>query len=205
MTPPLTPESDEAQRWLEEELLKGVYSEQRSFWAWLWEKISEFLERVFAQADGIQGVFLPLLILAVTGGIITLAFIYGRSVRRPRSRRATPTGMWQAEDHRSADDLRQAARQAASASDYSLAVIEQFRAIVRSVEQRGVIEPTDGMTALEVARDIARGFPDHAPEIQNGATLFNSALYGTGRARASDYESLVHLELHLSETPVGAK
>ncbi len=207
-SPPLVPDSEEARDWAREELSKGVYSSAPSFWEWVQEKILGFISEIIARGSGLESAFLPLTVLAVIAGIAVLALAYRGPVRRRRARAPEPGGVWHADDARTASELRAAAQTAASAGDFARAVIEQFRAIVRTLEERELIEATQGMTALEVAREVAAHFPSSRESLEAGAEVFNESLYGRGRANEADYLDLRELESRLREperTEVPAK
>src|SRR5699024_867864 len=95
--------------------------------------------------------------------------------------------------------LREAADSAATGGDFTLAVIEQFRATVRALEERGLLETTRGMTAMEVAGTAARVFPQRSEPLHRGARSFNEALYGNQPATHAQYIVLRDLERDLQD------
>lgn len=194
-SPPLVPDSEEAREWLLEELGREVYSEAPSFWEWLLEQINRIIQRITEYGDGFDAVFLPLVVLALVAGVIILAFLYGGPVRRRRRVAPPPEdGIWESGDARTAEILRQSAARAAAAGDYSLAVIEQFRATARTLEEHGSIETTAGMTAGEVGHRIATAVPAAHGAAGPAAGRFNNARYGAIRASAADYEAMLDFD-----------
>lgn len=198
LSPPLVPDSEEAREWLQEELSREVYSQSPSFWEWLLSKIEQLIHNITSYGNGLEAVFLPLVILALVAGIIILAFIYGRPARRSRGADPVVGGVWQEDDTRTAEALQQSAAQAAAAGDYTLAVIEQFRATVRGLEEQGAIETTAGMTASEVAQIISVVQPGVRDLARHAAARFNGSLYGALVASETDYTVMLEFDSALT-------
>ncbi len=196
--PPLVPDSEEAAEWAREELSRSVYSSAPSFWEWLWEKFLELLEKITSLGSGLGPAFVPLIILTLVAAVIILALTLSGPIRRRRAA-DTPGAMWQDDDARSAAQLREAAHTAATGGDFTLAVIEQFRATVRALEERGLLETTRGMTAMEVAGTAALVFPQRSEPLHRGADSFNEALYGNRPATHAQYIALRDLERDLKD------
>lgn len=197
--PPLVPDSDEAAEWAREELSRSVYSTGPSFWEWLWAKFLELLEKITSLGSGLGPTFVPLIILTLVAAVIILALTLSGPIRRRRAAAGAPGAMWQDDDARSAAQLREAADSAATGGDFTLAVIEQFRATVRALEERGLLETTRGMTAMEVAGTAARVFPQRSEPLHRGARSFNEALYGNQPATHAQYIVLRDLERDLQD------
>lgn len=194
---PLLPDSDEAREWAHEELSRGVYGTEVSWWELLWEAIRGLLARIADATSGLGPVFLPLIILSLVVAAIILAVVLGGSHRQNRRRTPAGVGLWEEDDHRTAAQLRDAARVAASAGDFRLAVVEQFRALVRELEERSLLDATAGMTAWEVARLATGIFPRETDELLRAAELFNSVLYGESVAAGPDFHRLLDLDSRL--------
>jgi len=195
-TPPLLPDSEEAREWAREELSRSVYSTAPSLWERLREWLADLLETLAGYGGGLDVAFLPVVIVLVGAAAILFAALYGNSRRRGA---LAPAGaVWAGDDRRSAAELRAAAGAARDAGDYARAAVEMFRAIVRAAEERGEVEASAGMTAVEVARALAAQFPDHHPGLQAAAGVFNEAMYGRGHAEPADVEHLTHLDAALA-------
>src|SRR5699024_10577201 len=137
--------------WAREELSRSVYSTGPSFWEWLWAKCLELREKITSLGSGLGPAFVPLIILTLVAAVIILALTLSCPIRRRRAAAGAPGAMWQDDDARSAAELREAADSAGTGGDFTLAVIDQLRATVRALEERGLLETTRGMTAMEVA------------------------------------------------------
>ena len=73
---------------------------------------------------------------------------------------------------------RKAANEAAAQRDWATAVVERFRAIIRSLDERGALEDYPGMTAHEAATIAAASVIKHADELHRAGALFDSVRYG---------------------------
>jgi hypothetical protein len=92
------------------------------------------------------------------------------------------------------DDYRKRAAAAAAGADWGTAVVERFRAIVRSAEDRAIIDPQPGRTADEVAAALGAAFHPHAFQLRQAAAVFDSVRYGKARVGRQDFENMVGLD-----------
>jgi hypothetical protein len=180
--PPLTPDDDTARRWLTQELSKPEYASARPNWFdLLSRRIAEWFDSLsLGGGHGAPGW------LAVIGGglvlvIVVFALLRFGLPRRSRRTRARRVG-GEVADTRSAEQLRAAADRAAAQGDWSLAVIERFRAIAASLAERTVVTVQPGTTAHEVALQAAGAFPAEAAALRGAADTFDAARY-LGRAQ----------------------
>jgi hypothetical protein len=89
-----------------------------------------------------------------------------------------------------AAEHRALAAAAAARGDHETAVLESMRAVVRALEERGVIEPRPGRTAIEVAQEGGQGMPTASPVLVAAAQTFNDVVYGGGTAGPDEVETL---------------
>nr|WP_185032110.1 DUF4129 domain-containing protein [Streptomyces candidus] len=101
---------------------------------------------------------------------------------------------------RSAAEHRTAAEAHAAASRWNAAVQERMRALVRSLEERTLLDHRPGRTADEAAADAGRVLPDHAARLHAAARSFDDVTYGNRTADKSAYERLRALDLDLDTT-----
>ncbi|MFI5778484.1 DUF4129 domain-containing protein, partial [Nocardia sp. NPDC051570] len=87
-----------------------------------------------------------------------------------------------------------AAEQAAARGDFDIAVRERFRAVVRGLEQGGVLEVRRARTARETADAAATSAPDRAAELPTVAQGFDEVVYGGRPATATEYERLAQAD-----------
>ena len=87
---------------------------------------------------------------------------------------------------RTAAQLRAAADAAAARGDHSAAVLERFRAMVRSLADRAVLTDRPGLTAHEAVAEAAARFPRHEPDLARAGHLFDAVRYGHVGANVED-------------------
>lgn len=180
----------------ERELSKPMYHEndpsllQRAlnrFWDWI--------GGIFDAASGATpGGPLGLLVVAV----LVIGLIAGLWWRLGTPRRTPGTVDSLFDDSpRSASEHRIAAEAHAAAGRWNQAVQERMRAIVRSLEERTLLDPRPGRTADEAAAEAGRSLPDHADGLRTSAREFDDVTYGGRTADRQAYLRLRDLDLEL--------
>ncbi|WP_194816660.1 DUF4129 domain-containing protein [Nocardia sp. XZ_19_385] len=105
----------------------------------------------------------------------------------------------------SAAQHRGAADAAAANRDYDRALRERFRAMVRGLEQGGVLEVRRSRTADETAQDVSGALPlEVTTEIQPAARSFDEVVYG-GRSATEDEYRRLELADRYSQAAPGPK
>jgi hypothetical protein len=201
--PPVLPGSDEARRWAAEELAKAEYRDAAPGWLdSLWKSILDWLRSL----DGGQGPdasgaapWIGVAIAVLIGAAIILA--------RPRLNAKTKRAraVFDADPTVSAVAYRKRAAAAAAAGDWGAAVVDCFRALVRTAEERNVLDDRPGRTADEVARELALPFSAKARPLAAAARTFDGIRYGKESAGPDDYAAMHDLDTVLqSLTPASA-
>ncbi|MFP3459385.1 DUF4129 domain-containing protein [Arthrobacter globiformis] len=196
MEPPVQPDREEARRWAVEELSKREYREAAPGWLeTLWRQFLDWLQSVTdgqSPADGPP--VAPLIGLGIAI-LIGVAIVLARP--RLNARRRAPKEIFDAETAATAADYRERAKTAAAGGDWAAAVVEQFRALVSSAEDRAVLDPQPGRTADEAAAQLTRAFPAAGDKLDAAARMFDAVRYGSGTAVAADYAAVVELDTAL--------
>ncbi len=114
--------------------------------------------------------------------LVVVALLLAWALRRaggPLARRGAAAGdaVFEA-GPRSAAQHRADADRAAAAGDWRTAVLERFRAVVRELEERGVVPEQPGRTAGETADAAGTRLPALAAELRAAARLFGDVRYG---------------------------
>jgi len=91
---------------------------------------------------------------------------------------------------RTAAEHRAAAEEAAARGDFATACRERFRALVKDLEERTILDPRPGRTADETAREVAAVSPDAAGPVTTAARRFDEVQYGARPASADDYAAI---------------
>jgi hypothetical protein len=198
---PVTPGADRARSWIEQELLDPVYHTHRS----LLQTFLDWLRQLF---HGATTLGVPSQVAAVVTAVVlvlvaAIGFWVAGPVRRARRAR-TPGAVHAGDDRRSADDLRGDAQAAAARGRWALAVAERFRAIVRDLEQRAVIDERPGRTADEAVEAAAERLGALATELRRAGRLFDDVVYGDGPADADDDAWLRALDERVARTRASA-
>lgn len=101
---------------------------------------------------------------------------------------------------RTAAEHRAAAEAHAAQGHWNQAVQERMRAIVRSLEERALLDPRPGRTADEAAAEASRTLPAHATELHAAAQSFDAITYGARTATEPTYHQLTTLDTALART-----
>lgn len=172
---PATPGAQEAREAAEAELAKPAYHPTPDLLDWLWHWLREHLDPT-AVIPGIPPLLSGLIVLLVLVTCIILLVVLLRRFRPVgRSRRASGRLF---DDERDARALARAADAAAERGDWDTAVVERFRAIIRSLDERGLIEDYPGMTAHEAAALGSGALEALGEELTRAAALFDAVRYG---------------------------
>lgn len=171
---PATPDASQAREAAERELARPEYHAQETLWERLWRWIVEHLDPGNVMPGAPRWVSILIVVVVVLALVALLLALLSRitRVRRARAERAL------FDDDRSSTALTRAADDAAGQGDWATAVVERFRAIIRSLDERGLIEDYPGMTAREAATLAARALRSLRQELLQAAALFDSVRYG---------------------------
>ena len=198
LEPPVQPDREEARRWAVEELSKREYREAAPGWLeTLWQQFLDWLQSVTdGQALAGGPPVAPLIGLGIAI-LVAAAIILARP--RLNARRRAPQQIFDAEAAATAAEYRERARAAAERGDWAAAVVEQFRALVSSAEDRAVLDPQPGRTADEAAGQLRRAFPAAGERLDAAALMFDTVRYGSGGARPADHAAMVELDSALEK------
>lgn len=116
--------------------------------------------------------------------------------RLPRRTAAGP-GLLFDDGLRSAADHRATADAHAAAGRWTEAVQERMRAVVRSLEERTLLDPRPGRTADEAATEAAVSLPEHGDDLRAAARAFDDVTYGGRTGDPDTYDRLRTLDLTL--------
>ena len=131
--------------------------------------------------------------------VVAVAVILRQIGPVARSRRVRPGGL-SGGALLTAREHRERAERAATADDYSAAILEYLRAIVATLEERGVLGPAPGRTAAELAAEAGRLLPAQAAALASAARLFDDVRYGGQRGTRAGCERLRDLDAAVAAT-----
>jgi hypothetical protein len=171
---PLDPTSPEARQWLRQELAKGEYHAEPSWW----QRFVEWLTRLL---DGPSGGGLPgwVVTVAVLVLLAVVALVVVRLIRPEAVTRGNRAPAAILEDEGlGASDYRRRAHDAAARADWDQALLDSYRALAASAVERTLLTALPGRTAHEVAVALAPVFPDHRNTLASAAAAFDDVRYG---------------------------
>ncbi|MFD9700555.1 DUF4129 domain-containing protein [Lentzea sp. NPDC059081] len=153
---------------------------------WVLDRLGE----LFAGAGGVSGITaVTVLVVVAVIIVIVVRLRTGRTTRSLRSGgEVFGTAVLTAAEHRAA------AERAAAGGDFAEAVRERFRAVVRELEHRGVLDPRAGRTVDEVALEAGRALPVLADDLRGAAVQFDDVWYGGRPATGEGYRRLVSVD-----------
>lgn len=194
---PVDPSAPIASQWLISELAKPIYQAAKPT---LFDRLAKAVSDWFAslQLGDVTGppVFgIGVVIVLVIAAIIVAFLIFGL----PRlNRRSTLSGsLFGDDDSRDSTAIRAAAEAAARAGDFSLAIIEMFRAIARGLAERTILTTSPGTTAHSFAATAGASFPELADRLAESAIDFDEVRYLGRTASRNQFEAVAAVERDL--------
>jgi hypothetical protein len=186
----LRPDPGQAREWLQRELSRPEYHEglRERFSAWL----SDLWNALTVNALSASGLSVLAIVFVVVLAAVVAALLLSRVRPEPGAghRGAGPL----ASRAVSPDELRAAAEQALASGELDRALVEAFRALATRAVMRGLVEERPGLTAHELADDLAPRFPLHADALKSAATRFDTVFYGHLAATERDARAVLELD-----------
>jgi hypothetical protein len=195
LDPPLDPTSPQARQWLEDELRKGIYHEQKG----LLERIQDWLTQLLSGTGG--GSLAGWTIwVAVAVIVAVVALVVVRSLHAERRMTAPSRDGVLDGPIRTAAEHRAAAARSLDAGDADTAVLEAYRALTRSAIERTLLDDLPGRTAHEVAVALGPVFPASASSLAIAADTFDAVRYGRRAASPESARDVIALDADLART-----
>ncbi|NUT70007.1 DUF4129 domain-containing protein [Pseudarthrobacter sp. C4D7] len=190
--PPLLPGADEARRWAAEELAKPEYRDAAPSWLdTVWQNFLDWLLSFGGSPGDAAPVPSPVIALVIAA-IIAAAVLLARPRLNARARQSAD--LFERETALAAQDYRARAEAAAADGRWGDAVVDRFRAVVRSAEDRTILEPQPGRTADEAAQALSVPFPGESRRLSRAAASFDGIRYGNRPAGSAEYREMAALD-----------
>ncbi|NEA87139.1 DUF4129 domain-containing protein [Streptomyces sp. SID14436] len=191
--PPVTLPRDPAREAARRELSKRMYHENDPSWFHkalnaFWDWVGDLFEAASTATPG-GTLGLTVVIAAVIAVVGALWWRLGTPRRQPVSAPALFD-----DRPRSAAEHRAAAEAHAAQGHWNQAVQERMRAIVRSLEERALLDLRPGRTADEAATEAARALPAHTDRLRAAARGFDDVTYGGRTATEEAYRAIAGLD-----------
>ena len=194
LDPPLDPTSPQARQWLEDELRKGIYSEQKGVLERLWD----WLVNLLSGTGGGFPAWTVWIAVAVIAAVVVLVLVFSLRAERRMTGSRQP-GVLDG-PVRTAAEHRAAATRALEAGDADTALLEAYRAIARSAIERTLLDDLPGRTPHEVAVELGPVFPASAAALATAADAFDAVRYGRRAARPESARDAIALDVALART-----
>ena len=196
---PVLPDAGQGRAWAREELAGPGYDRPgliRRGLQWLVEHLQQL-----PLPHGNGSALTAAVLLVVVAAVVVWAVRRGGG---PLARRRGGDGDAVFEPGpRSAEQHRSDADRAAADGDWRTAVLERFRAVVRELEERGVVPEQPGRTAGETADAAGRRMPGLKDDLRNAATLFGDVRYGGRTPGPAADAALRELDARVRATRAG--
>lgn len=181
---PVVPDADTAREWAREELADPIYRQRPSLLdqaiEWIFDQLNAMLDA--AGNVDVRLAAVVLFVLVVVG--VAVVLLVAGPVRRARRQRESTEVF--ADDDRTAAEMRASADAFAAAGRWNEATLDRFRAILRSLEERAVLDERPGWTADEASAVAASVLPPCADDLRAASRLFDDVCYGDRAAGPDD-------------------
>jgi hypothetical protein len=180
--PPLTIPRDPAREAARRELSKGMYHENEpswfqraldAFWGWVEDLFSS---AATVTPGGPLGLIVVILVVVAVVGALWWR------LGTPRREPASSAALFDDQGH------------------WNQALQERMRAIVRSLEERALLDVRPGRTADEAAAEAGRSLPSHTDRLRAAARNFDDVTYGGRTATQQAYQRIAELDRDLESS-----
>lgn len=177
------------------ELAKPMYGTRPSPLQQFRDWIDDHVIVLLSKAAGVPGSWFTITVLAIVLGVAAAVAV--RMARRAmRSNRGADYRMF-ASGELSAAEHRRTAEAYADRAEWAGAIRHRLRAVARSLEESGMLQPTPGRTASELARVAGAARPELAGEFVAAARIFNDVSYGGEPGSEAGYRLVAELDERL--------
>ena len=194
--PPLTTPRDPAREAARRELAKRMYHENDPSWFQralnaFWDWVGKLFDAASSATPG--GALGLVVVIAV---VLLVAGALWWRLGTPRRDPGSSATLFD-DRPRSAADHRAASEAHAAQGHWNQAVQERMRAIVRSLEERALLDIRPGRTADEAAAEAGRALPSHTDPLRSAARDFDDVTYGGRSATEQSYHRIADLDSDL--------
>lgn len=194
---PFTPDFDQANELATKELAKFKYQRDDSLLNRIFEWLKELFFAIFQKKPGelsFSEILTFLFFLLIFGILIYFAVRFGLKLRKNKSQIVSNISQDQPflDHNRTSAELFMLATIAAKNGDLNTAVLERFRGIMKSLDERGIIVLSPGLTAIEATK-LAIQKIGEKQLFTTAVNWFNAILYGSAEANSAAVDSIQKL------------
>ncbi|MCX6501878.1 MAG: DUF4129 domain-containing protein [Microbacterium sp.] len=197
---PLTPDADQARRWVEQELSDPAYAQAEPTPVdRIARAIGEAIGRLFqgGSGDGWGSTLAIVAVVVLVAVIVVALLVWGRP-RLPHRYAEGPDTLFGATEGPDAAALRRDAEAHADAGRWEAAIADRMRALARSLADRGAVETPPGATVHGFARRAGEVFPVAAVRLEEAASAFDDVRYLRRPGTAAAYRLVRTLDEDLA-------
>lgn len=198
--PVLDPDRDQARQLLQDELTHPDYHRAEPIISRILNWIIDRLDALIQFIPGSSGFAQLALVAVVIAAVLAIAFALRGRRRAARLRTSAGPGSVFDDSSMTAAQYRARAAAALAAGDFSAGLLDSYRAIAASADERALLDEAPGRTAHEIAIALVPTFPDHGPQVGHAADLFDSVRYGEHRATEAEAVMMLDLDTTLAST-----
>lgn len=166
------------------------------------DRFNSWLADQMNNVDGLPAHLGAIILVAVVLAIGIALLIWAGPMRLNRKNRDAEAALF-GDEAVTAAHYRDRAQRCAEAGDWTGALRETFRALVREQIERGIIADIPGLTATEAAAACAARYPDRASELQQVTHMVEAVWFGGRAGTQPEVERAKALDQVLrSERPV---
>ncbi|MEV7807321.1 DUF4129 domain-containing protein [Microbispora sp. NPDC088329] len=180
--------------------LSGAGYQHESLVDRLQREISQVLGDLMNGGTGEGGV-VSLVVIVVVLAVLAMLVLW--ALRRFSGGRRTESGAVFGQRERTAAEHRAEAERLAAEGGWAGAIQERLRAVARELEERAVVRPMPGRTAMELAEVAGQALPPHAADLRTAARLFDDVTYGGAGGTREGYLTLTALDERLRSARAG--
>ncbi|GGO12327.1 hypothetical protein GCM10010116_24740 [Microbispora rosea subsp. aerata] len=191
---------EQAAREAARELSRAGYQHEPLFDR-LRREVSQFLGDLLSGGGAGGGGPASLVVITIVLAVLAVLLLW--ALRRLSGGRRTESGAVFGERERTAAEHRAEAERLAAEGAWAGAIQERLRAIARELEERAVVSPLPGRTAVELAEAAGQALPPHAADLRAAARLFDDVTYGGAGGTREGYRTLAALDERLRSARAG--
>lgn len=200
---PVTPDDEQARQWVRDELSGPAYREaepglvERAL-----QGLADWLGSALIGVESASPVTGTLFVAALAVAVLLVVFLVVRPRMNAGPRREG--GVFEDDGPTDANDHRRLAAAALQHGDFNEALAQWLRAVIRTAEERTLLDRVPGLTATEAGTRLSGVFPAEGQDIFWLADRFNEVRYGGASADASDAARAQALDARLrASVPAG--